>query len=90
MKAVVTVIGKDTIGIIAKVSTILAENRINILDISQTILQDYFTMIMIVDLSKMAISFKDIKEKLDSLGGEISMSIKIQHEDIFDSMHKIS
>ncbi|MCT4620420.1 MAG: ACT domain-containing protein [Marinisporobacter sp.] len=90
MKAVVTVIGKDTIGIISKVSTILAENHVNILDISQTILQDYFTMIMIVDLSKMTENFKTMKEKLESLGEEIGMSIKIQHEDIFDSMHKIS
>lgn len=90
MKAVVTVIGKDKIGIISKVSSVLAEESINILDISQTILQDYFTMIMIVDLTDMNTSFKIIKNKLEDTGVEIGMSIKIQHEDIFDSMHKIS
>ncbi|QZY56095.1 ACT domain-containing protein [Crassaminicella profunda] len=90
MKAVVTVIGKDQIGIIAKVTCTLAENSMNILDISQTILQDYFTMIMIVDLSKMKSSFNDIKKELEKVGKDIGLSIKIQHEDIFDSMHKIS
>jgi ACT domain-containing protein len=90
MKAVVTVIGKDQIGIIAKVTSTLAENSMNILDISQTILQDYFTMIMIVDLSKMKSSFNDIKKELEKVGKDIGLSIKIQHEDIFDSMHKNS
>ncbi|QEK12858.1 ACT domain-containing protein [Crassaminicella thermophila] len=90
MKAVVTVIGKDKIGIIANVTSVLAENNINILDISQTILQDYFTMIMIVDLEKMQSNFQDIKIKLEEVGKRIGLSIKIQHEDIFNSMHKIS
>lgn len=90
MKAVVTVIGKDKIGIIANVTSVLAENNINILDISQTILQDYFTMIMIVDLEKMQTNFQDIKVKLEEVSQKIGLSIKIQHEDIFNSMHKIS
>ncbi|TCO68291.1 ACT domain-containing protein [Marinisporobacter balticus] len=90
MKSVVTVIGKDKIGIIAKVSSVLAENHINISDISQTILQDYFTMIMIVDLTKASSNFKTIQNKLEAVGQDIGISIKIQHENIFNSMHKIS
>ncbi|PAB58039.1 ACT domain-containing protein [Anaeromicrobium sediminis] len=90
MKGVITVIGKDKVGIIAKVTSALAENNINILDISQTILQDYFTMIMIVDLKDRKDFFKDIKDNLEKVGRSIGVSIKIQHEDVFDSMHKIS
>ncbi|SHJ53098.1 ACT domain-containing protein [Paramaledivibacter caminithermalis] len=89
MKAVITVIGKDKIGIIAKISKVLAENKVNILDISQTILQDYFTMIMIVELEKMDINFIELKDKLHDAGEKIGMSVKIQHEDIFNVMHKI-
>ncbi|WP_432667203.1 ACT domain-containing protein [Wukongibacter baidiensis] len=89
MKAVITVIGKDKIGIIAEITSVLAENKVNILDISQTILQDYFTMIMIVELEKTDISFTMLREKLNDAGGKIGMSVKIQHEDIFNAMHKI-
>ena len=89
MKAIVTVIGKDKIGIIAQVSTILADNMVNILDISQTILQDYFTMIMLVDLSKMKISFSELREKLDEKGKTIGLQIKIQREEVFKAMHQI-
>jgi len=89
MKAVITVIGKDKIGIIAEITSVLSVNGINILDISQTILQDYFTMIMIVDIEKMDISFMELKDKLDNAGKKIGMSVKIQHEDIFNAMHKI-
>lgn len=89
MRAFVTVIGKDKIGIIQRITTIFLENKVNILDINQTLIQDYFVMIMFVDLSQMPIEFAKLKEKLDGIGNEIEVSIKIQHEDIFNSMHKI-
>lgn len=89
MKAVITVIGKDRVGIIYSVSDILAKASINILDISQTIMQDIFTMIMLVDISKSENSFSDISKKLEKLGEELGLSIRIQHEDIFNSMHRI-
>lgn len=89
MKAIVTVIGKDKVGIIAQVSAVLAENRVNILDISQTILQDYFTMIMLVDLSGMTISFSELSRKLNEKGETIGLQIKIQREEVFNAMHKI-
>ena len=89
MRAIITVIGKDKIGIIAQVSTLLAENNVNILDISQTILQDNFTMIMLVDLEAISISFADLNEKLKTKGNTIGIEIRIQREEIFDAMHKI-
>jgi len=89
MRAVVTVIGKDRIGIIAGVSAILAESSSNILDISQTTMQEIFTMIMMVDISKLIIPFSDLSDKLEKKGKELGLSIKIQHEDIFNSMHRI-
>ncbi len=89
MRAIITVIGKDKIGIIAQVSTLLAENNVNILDISQTILQDNFTMIMLVDLEAISISFSDLNEKLKAKGNTIGIEIRIQREEIFDAMHKI-
>lgn len=87
--AVLTVIGKDRVGIIAGVSKLLMENNININDISQTILQDIFTMIMIVDLQEVQIENSDIKEKLDSLGEELGVKITIQHTELFNRMHRI-
>lgn len=89
MRAIVSVIGKDKLGIIAQVSTILYELGINIEDISQTIMQDYFTMIMLVDLSRSKKELKDIGALLDSKGKEIGVCIRIQHEDIFNAMHKL-
>ncbi|MCL6583208.1 MAG: ACT domain-containing protein [bacterium] len=89
MKAIVTVIGKDKVGIIAQVSTVLAENMVNILDISQTILQDYFTMIMLVDLSNMSISFSELHRRLEEKGETIGVQIKIQREEVFKAMHQI-
>lgn len=89
MKAVITVIGNDKIGIIAKITSVLAKYDVNILDISQTILQNYFTMIMIVDLSKMNVNFDQLSNNLTEVGKEIELSIKIQHQDIFNAMHKI-
>ena len=88
-KCIVTVVGKDTVGIIAKVCTYLAESKINILDISQTIVQGYFNMMMIVDMTKAAKSFADCQKDLDVLGEEIGVSIKCQKAEIFDMMHRI-
>jgi ACT domain-containing protein len=87
--AVISVLGKDKVGIIARVSTLLAENKININDISQTILDDIFTMIMLVDLQDHEIENSDIKEKLNALGEELGVTITIQHTDLFDKMHRI-
>lgn len=89
MRAVVTVIGKDKKGIIAGVSTELASMDANILDISQTILQEYFTMIMLVDLEGMNVNFDEFVKRLGLKSTELGVSIKAQHEDIFNSMHEI-
>jgi len=88
-KVIITVVGKDTVGIIAKVCTYLAANSINILDISQTIVSGYFNMMMVVDMSKMSKSFGDVATELDDLGKDIGVIIKCQKEEIFDSMHRI-
>ena len=88
-KAIITVVGKDTVGMIAKVCTYLAENRINILDISQTIVQDYFNMMMIVDVTSISQSFGDVAEELEQVGEAIGVKVKIQREDIFTKMHRI-
>ncbi|MBS7262031.1 MAG: ACT domain-containing protein [Eubacteriales bacterium] len=89
MRAVLTVIGHDKVGIIYRVSELLASCNVNIADITQTILQDYFTMIMIVETDACNCSFKELQEKLDALGTTLEMSIRLQHEDIFNSMHRI-
>ena len=89
MKAIVTVIGKDRAGIIAEVCTLLANNNINILDISQTVMQGFFTMTMLIDMTGCDISFGDISDKLKAKGEEMNLNIRAQREDIFDKMHKI-
>ncbi len=89
-KIIITVVGKDTVGIIAKVCTYLAENSVNILDISQTIVQDYFNMMMIADISDSLKDFGTLAEELELVGEEIGVLIKLQHEDIFQKMHRIS
>ena len=89
MRVIVTVIGKDKPGIISKVSTELAENNVNIEDISQTIVQGNFTMIMLCDLINSKLVLKELKAKLETLGEAIGVSIHVQHEDIFNAMHKI-
>ena len=89
MKAIVTVIGKDKSGIIAKVSTALAENSVNIEDISQSIVQGYFTMIMLCNIKESKLSLKELISELNKVGEEIGVSIHVQHEDIFNAMHKI-
>lgn len=88
-KAIITVVGKDTVGIIARVCTYLAENQINILDISQTIVQDYFNMMMIVDVSRASKSFGEVADELDKVGEGIGVAVKIQREEIFTKMHRI-
>ncbi|MBQ7953158.1 MAG: ACT domain-containing protein [Clostridia bacterium] len=89
MKAVITVIGHDKVGIIARVSALLSESNVNILDITQTIMQDIFTMVMITDVSNVNIKFTDLVDKLADLGNDMGLEIRCQHEDIFNSMHKI-
>lgn len=89
MRAIVTVIGVDKTGIIAATSGLLAENDINILDITQTILQDMFTMVMLVDIEKSKIAFGELLQQLEKLGEELGVEIRIQHENIFKSMHRI-
>ncbi len=89
MKCVLTVIGKDKPGIIAKVSTLLASKNVNIEDISQTIMQSTFTMIMLVDISNSGVSMQELKENLKVLGEEIGVSIHLQHEDVFNAMHRV-
>lgn len=88
-RTIITVVGKDTVGIIAKVCTYLAENDINILDISQTIVQDYFNMMMIVDMAKMKKSFEDIADELKKIGEDMGVQVKCQRDEIFDMMHRI-
>ena len=89
MRAVITVIGKDRKGIIAEVSAELAKSGINILDISQTTLQEYFAMIMLVDLSDANDTFHSVRKKMEEKGQQIGMDIRIQREDIFNAMHEV-
>lgn len=89
MKAIVTVIGKDRVGIISQVSAMLAEENVNVLDISQTVMREYFTMIMLVDASAIKSTFGDLAKKLAAAGEESGLSIRIQREDIFNAMHRI-
>lgn len=89
MKAVVTVIGKDSVGIIAAVSAVCAEYSVNILDITQSVLSDYFAMIMLVSIEKAKIPFADFADKMDQLGKSMGMEIHVMHEDIFNTMHHV-
>ena len=89
MKAIVTVLGKDQVGIIAAVCTLLADNNVNVLDISQTILREFFTMTMLVDLSGSKLPFTVLSTLLENEGAKRGLAIKIQREDIFSAMHKI-
>ena len=89
MRAIVTVIGKDHVGIIADVTALLAQYGVNVLDISQTVLQEYFTMIMLVDASPCTVPFADLARTLDEAGAQRSLQIRAQREDIFNAMHRI-
>ncbi len=88
-KTIITVVGKDTVGIIAKVCTYLAENNVNILDISQTIVQEYFNMMMIVDMSRLKKPFEVAAAEMVEIGKEMGVQVKCQREEIFDKMHRI-
>ena len=89
MKAIVTVVGKDRVGIIASVCVHLATYDVNVLDISQTVMQDYFTMMMVVDVSQSAIPVAELAQQLEEKGREMGLSIRLQREDIFEAMHRV-
>jgi ACT domain-containing protein len=89
MNAIVTVVGKDRVGIIAGVSSAMAELNINILDISQTIMNNYFTMIMMVDISDTSADISKIRKKLDITGEKFNVTINLQHKDVYEAMHRI-
>ena len=89
MKTVVSVIGKDTVGIISNVSAVCAECNANIVDITQSVLQDMFVMVMLTEISGLNCSFTDFSEKMKAVGNEKSLDIRVMHEDIFNSMHRI-
>ncbi len=89
MKAIITVIGKDTFGILARVSAVCSENRANISDVTQSILQDMFVMVMLVDISDSGCDFAKLRGELSSLADDMGMQINLMHEDIFNSMHRI-
>ncbi len=89
MRAIISVIGKDTYGILAKVSAVCSENKANIIDVTQSVLQEMFAMVMMVDISAAECDFSTFKAALEKTGEEIGMQINIMHEDIFNSMHRI-
>ena len=89
MKAVVTVVGKDRVGIIAEVCTDLAGFQVNVLDISQTVMQGYFTMMMVVDVDGITLSLAELAQQMEAKGREMNLSIRLQREDIFDAMHRV-
>ena len=89
MRAIVTVIGKDRVGIIADVTALLAQYGVNVLDISQTVLQEYFTMIMLVDAAQCTVPFADLARTLDEAGTQRGLQIRAQRADIFNAMHRI-
>ncbi len=89
MKAVITVVGKDMVGILAKVSNLCAERNVNIADVTQTVMQDYFCMIMMCDIDKINIDFSAFVDEAEKIGEESNLSIHVMHEDIFNSMHRI-
>ena len=89
MKAIVTVVGKDQVGIIAAVCTQLASYNVNVLDISQTVMDGYFTMIMVTEISRANLPIQELAEKMEVLGKGMGLSIRVQREDIFDAMHRI-
>ena len=89
MKAIVTVVGQDRVGIIAAVCTKLAQYNVNVLDISQTVMQGYFTMMMATEVSQCNISLSELAQRMDETGVELGLSIRVQREDIFQAMHRI-
>ena len=88
-RTIITVVGKDSIGIIAKVCTYLADKNVNILDISQTIVQGFFNMMMITDMTECSVGFEEVSNQLEELGKELGVTIKAQREEIFEKMHRL-
>ena len=89
MRAVVTVVGKYTVGIIAKISKYCSDHNVNIIDISQSVLSEFFCMIMVIDLQNSNVNFSDMVDNLEQIGKSMNLSIHVMHEDIFNSMHRI-
>ena len=89
MRGIITVVGKDMVGILAKVSGVYAENGVNVIEVSQSILQEMFCMIMLVDFEKSTVPFTEFSDKVTAIGNEMALSIHVMHEDIFNSMHRI-
>ena len=89
MKAVITVIGKDMVGILAKVSTVCADKGANVLEVTQSIMQDMFAMIMMIDISKCSVPFSTLTDELEAIGNTLGLKIHVMHEDVFNSMHRI-
>lgn len=89
MRAVVAVIGKDTVGILARVTAICAEHRANVMDVTQTVMQDLFAMTMLIEISELSVGFSEFSDELKKAGDEMGLQIHVMHEDIFNSMHKI-
>ena len=89
MKAVITVVGRDSVGIIAKVSAVCSEYHANIVDISQSVMSEYFAMIMVVDIDSLTVPFTSLVDILDDLGKKNGLDVRTMHEDVFDSMHRI-
>jgi ACT domain-containing protein len=89
MRAVITVVGKDSVGILAKVSAKCAESNVNVLEVTQSVLEDMFCMIMVTDISNMNKSFGDFSDEMENMGKEMGMSVHVMHETIFNSMHRI-
>ncbi len=89
MKTIISVIGKDTVGIISKVSAVCSKYSVNIVDITQSVLQDMFVMVMLTEISELSCSFSDFSEEMKQLGINLGLDIRVMHEDIFNSMHRI-
>lgn len=89
MRAVITVLGKDMVGILARVSAICAENGVNVVEVTQSVLQDLFAMIMMVDISKSTVPFSELSDRLTAVGKDMGLTVHAMHEDIFNSMHRI-
>lgn len=89
MRTIISVIGKDAVGIIAKVSTVCAQKQVNIIDITQSVLQDVFTMVMLTDITEMNCPFNEFKDELQAIGRDCGLDVRVMHEDVFNSMHRI-
>ena len=89
MRAILTVVGKDPVGILAKVSQVCAKEHVNVMDVTQSIMQDLFVMIMLVDISSCAVPFSSLQDELEAIGTDMNLKIHVMHEDIFNSMHRI-